>query len=189
MKREVVKIGADVLRQVAEPAENNDYAKQVIQDLKDTLLEIPNGAGLAAPQIGESIRIFSTRDYIDNDRNKILIFINPEIIESSEQTVTIPDGCLSIPMVSSITNRNSFIKVRYLDENFEQQEKEFEGFQSVVFQHENDHLDGILFLDRLPKEQQETLEKFWERRRNGENVMFSNGKIIEINIDFNKIIK
>lgn len=183
MKRQIIKIGNEILKQVAKPAENNDYTKNVIKDLKDTLLTVQNGAGLAAPQIGESIRVFLTRDYTGSDRNNILIFINPEIIESSKETVPIPDGCLSIPMVSSTTYRNSFIKVRYLDENFEQQEREFEGFQSVVFQHENDHLDGILFLDRLPEDAQNKIEEFFERRNNGENIAFIDDKIITVNIE------
>lgn len=184
MKREIVKFGSDILREVCKPAENNDETRKIIQDLKDTLKTVPNGAGLAAPQIGENLRIFSTKNYRDDKTDEILIFINPEIIKSSEEKVEIPDGCLSIPMVSSITSRNSFINVKYFDENFEEKEEELEGFQSVVFQHENDHLDGVLFLDRLSKEEQENLEKFFERREKGEQIMYTNGKVVNINLKF-----
>ena len=186
MKREIIKIGNEILRQVAKEVENNEHTKQVVQDLKDTLITIQSGAGLAAPQIGESVRIFSTRNYRDKKTNEILIFINPEIVEYSKELVPIPDGCLSIPMVSSETERSSFIKVKYFNEDFNQVEEELEGFQSVVFQHEYDHLDGILFLDRLSKDNQEKLKEFFERKEKGENIAFMGDKIIEININFNK---
>jgi peptide deformylase len=185
MKREIVKYGAEVLRQVATPAEDNEESRQIIQDLKDTISTIPNGAGLAAPQIGESIRIFVTRDYDNDNRSNILTFINPEIITKSDLTAPCPDGCLSIPGASAVTRRHSFITVKYLDENFEPQEKEFQGFQSFVFQHENDHLDGILFIDKLSEEQQKTFKEFAERQANGERVIFANDRISEFNINMN----
>ncbi len=184
MIKEIVKIGDDVLRQIAKSAENNEKTQEIIQDLKDTLLSVENGAGLAAPQIGESLRVFVTRNYKQNNsRKNILIFINPEIIEYSELTIQIPDGCLSIPNISDFTTRSSFIKVKYLNENFEQIEEELSGFQSVVFQHEFDHLNGILFIDRVSEEDKKVINEYIERRNKGENLLFVNGKIIELKIE------
>ena len=92
MIKNIVQYGEEVLRQIAEPAEDNEYSREIIQSLKDTLEKIPTGAGLAAPQIGESLRIFATRNYRDDKRDEILIFINPEILEESKETVKIFDG-------------------------------------------------------------------------------------------------
>lgn len=186
MVKEIIKIGDDVLRQVAEPAQNNEYSRQVIEDLKDTLSKTKNGAGIAAPQIGESTRVFITKNYRDKKTEEILVFVNPEILEYSEEMVMCQDGCLSIPGAMSQTNRHSFIKVKYLNENFEEIEEELEGFQSVVFQHENDHLDGILFIDKLNEEEKQKFDIFLEKQKKGDKVMFVEGKVIEINFDLKK---
>jgi peptide deformylase len=184
MIKEIVKIGTDVLREKSKPAENNEKTKEIIQNLKDTLLSIPNGAGLAAPQINESLQIFVTRDYKNDIRDNILVFVNPEIIEYSELKVSIPDGCLSIPNVSFMTQRSSFLKVKYFNENFEEVEEELSGFQSVVFQHEYDHLNGILFIDRLEEKDKYLYNQYLNRKEKGENVIVANNfiesKIIEM---------
>jgi len=187
MIKQVTQYGEEVLRQVADIAIDNENNRKIIQDLKDTLNEIPNGAGLAAPQIGESVRIFATRNYRDEKRDDILIFVNPQIIEESEQTIEITDGCLSIPNVAGTTVRNSFIKVSYLNENFEVIEEELEGFQSVVFQHENDHLNGVLFIDRLGEGEAEKIDEMLEKKANGENLAYMGGKIVSINIQASTI--
>lgn len=184
MVKEIIKIGDDVLRQIAEPAKDNEYSRQVIEDLKDTLATTKNGAGIAAPQIGESTRIFITKNYRDNKNDEVLVFVNPEILEYSEEMVMCQDGCLSIPGAMSQTNRHSFIKVKYLNENFEEIEEELEGFQSVVFQHENDHLDGILFIDKFGVDEKLKFDEFLQKQRDGKKVMFVEGKVIEVNFDF-----
>lgn len=185
MKRDIVKYGDEILRKVCKETVNNEVTKNVIKDLKDTLILVENGAGLAAPQIGIDSRIFATRNYRDDKHDEILIFINPVIEVFSKETVVIPDGCLSIPNIFSKTKRHSFINVTYLDENFNKVSEELEGFQSVVFQHELDHLNGVLFIDLLSEEEKLNLEVFLERKKREPNIAYVGGKIIEINFESN----
>lgn len=183
MKKEIIKYGNKILRTVCDPAEKGDFCDSLIIDLKETLDSVKNGAGLAAPQIGINSRVFVTRNYKnDNGKDEILTFINPEIKIKSREQIMIPDGCLSIPNVHSKTIRHSYITVSYLDESFNQIEEELEGFQSVVFQHELDHLNGVLFLDLLEKEEQEKIQLFLERQKNEPNIFYAEGKIIEMNL-------
>ena len=185
MKRDIVKYGNEILRKVCKEAINNSVTKDITADLKSTLELVKNGAGLAAPQIGIDSRIFATRNYRDDKRDEILIFINPVIEVLSKETVVIPDGCLSIPSVFAKTKRHSFINVTYLDENFNKVSEELEGFQSVVFQHELDHLNGVLFIDLLSEEEKLNLEVFLERKKREPNIAYIEGKIIEINFESN----
>jgi peptide deformylase len=185
MKIDIVKYGDEILRKVCKEAINNEFTKNVTKDLKDTLILVENGAGLAAPQIGIDARVFATRNYRDDKRDEILIFINPTIEEFSKETVVIPDGCLSIPNIFSNTKRHSFINVTYLDEKFNKVSEELEGFQSVVFQHELDHLNGVLFIDLLSEEEKLNLEVFLERKKREPNIAYIEGKIIEINLEAN----
>jgi peptide deformylase len=140
MKSEAVKrIGKDI--------------KQLIEDMKDTIEANP-AVGLAAPQIGILKRVIGVRlsyeeDQEEEEMQAPIILINPEILESSEEEKRDFDACLSIPNMMGYTNRNIKIKVRYLDESGKKVEQEFEGWDARVIQHEVDHLDGILFLDRL----------------------------------------
>tara|TARA_Y100000389_G_C17419692_1_gene495956 strand:+ start:855 stop:1424 length:570 start_codon:yes stop_codon:yes gene_type:complete len=172
----------EILKRVSESSENENNTNILVTDLKDTLSKIKNGAGLAAPQIGFNARVFITRNYRDDKPEQFLTFINPEIKTKSREQVMVPDGCLSIPNVQSKTVRYSYINVSYLDENFNNVEEELEGFQSVVFQHELDHLDGILFLDLLDSTEQEQLETFFSRQENEPNIFYVEGKIIEMTL-------
>ncbi len=106
---------------------------------------LEDGVGLAAPQVGLSLRMF-VMDYGDGP----IKVINPEIIEKSEEKVIDEEGCLSLPDVFAEVERAKWIKVRFQNERGEWQEMELEGYSARVFQHEYDHLDGILFIDRLP---------------------------------------
>jgi peptide deformylase len=185
MIREIVKYkseNSEILREYAKPVlENNEKTIQVIQDLKDTMSKISNAAGLAAPQIGESLRIFITKNY-KNNTNDFLVFINPTINEVSIQMVKTADGCLSIPNVSTTTNRHSFINVTYLNENFKSITEELSGFQSVVFQHENDHLNGKLFIDLLEEEENKLINETIDRNLSGEKLLFVNGRVVSLEI-------
>lgn len=129
--------------------------KQLVQDLKDTLND-PNvpGVGLAAPQIGALKRVFGVRLGYEEGQDEEtmsapMIMINPEIVEVSETVERGFDACLSIPGMMGYTDRNLTAKVRYRDEDFVEQVGEYEGYDVRVLQHELDHLDGILFTDRL----------------------------------------
>ncbi|NJO90403.1 MAG: peptide deformylase [Chloroflexia bacterium] len=147
-------IGSNVLRQKAKEI-NKDYPnlKQLIDDMWETMY-VSDGVGLAAPQIGKSIRVLvidaspmAEEDPVLADFKKVLI--NAEITELSEDTELMVEGCLSIPGINEEVKRSNKIKIEYYDENFEFHQEEYEGFAARVIQHEYDHLDGILFTDRV----------------------------------------
>jgi peptide deformylase len=185
MIKEVLKLNKEtenILRKKCIDVKNNEITKEIIQNLKDTLEQFNNGAGLAAPQIGENVNIFITRNYKDDKPKDFLTFINPKIINRSKEKVTIPDGCLSISNVAAETYRNSWIEVEYYNEEFNKTKEELIGFQSVVFQHEIDHLEGKLFIDYLEEQQQKDILSVLKRNSEGENVVYMGGKIIEISL-------
>ena len=147
--------GQPVLRKTAEEIDFNDYPnlKELIANMFETL-EHSEGVGLAAPQVGLPIRLFIIDlDVISDDEPQYKdyrhAFINPEIIEESEETVTMSEGCLSIPGINESVKRPAKVLVNYLDENGEEQEHWLEGFEARVFQHEYDHLEGKVFTDNL----------------------------------------
>lgn len=145
--------GQPVLRKQAEEIENTPELKQFIADMYETLTQA-EGCGLAAPQVGKPWRLFVVdgtelaEDYpecIDFKR----AFINPELLEASEDTCTFSEGCLSLPGISENVIRPKTVKMRYLDENFVEHEEVFTDFQARIVQHEYDHLEGHVFTDRI----------------------------------------
>lgn len=128
---------------------------KLIRDMKVTLraTKNPKGVGLAAPQIGESRRVFITKPH---DKDEIRVFINPEIISPSKtKTDGVPDrenkleGCLSIPKIWGRVQRHSTLTLRYQDETGARHEEQFSGFLATIIQHETDHTNGILFVQRV----------------------------------------
>lgn len=140
---------------------NNSYPnlKQLIDDMYETMYNA-NGVGLAAPQIGKSIRLFiiDTAPFLNIGENEIegikvesikQIFINPVIIKESGDRLSFEEGCLSIPNIREDVNRKSDISIEFYDENFILNKKSFSGVVARVIQHEYDHIQGILFTDKL----------------------------------------
>ena len=149
----ILKYGAPVLRKQAVEITQEDNLVQIVKDLYDTLKK-EGGLGLAGPQIGLLKRIFmmdtSSLNEDDPTIEKIeQAFINPEILESDPEKIYYEEGCLSIPGIYETVERPAKIRVRYQDTFFNTIEKELDGMQARIFQHEYDHLDGILFIDRL----------------------------------------
>lgn len=147
--------GQPVLRKVAEPInpETHPDLQELIKNMFETLKR-SEGVGLAAPQIGLPIRMFIIDlDVLSEDepeyKGYLHTFINPEIIEESEETSTQEEGCLSIPGIHESVKRPEEVHVTYLDENLQPQDKWLTGFEARVFQHEYDHLDGKMFVDHL----------------------------------------
>ena len=147
--------GQPVLRKVAEEIDVETYPnlKELIANMFETLKH-SEGVGLAAPQVGLPIRMFIIDlDVISDDepqyKGYMHTFINPEIVEESEETSSMSEGCLSIPGINESVKRPSKVLVNYIDENGEEQERWLEGFEARVFQHEYDHLEGKMFVDRL----------------------------------------
>lgn len=145
-----------LLRQKANPVGRIDKKTlEIINDLKDTLLfqENPKGVGISAPQIGRLVRICLV---YSRKSKKLLTLVNPEIIWKSKRIVDhIPEsknpyeGCLSVPGYWGLVKRHKEIKIRYLTPENQAVVRKFSGFTGVVVQHEIDHLDGILFIDRI----------------------------------------
>jgi peptide deformylase len=143
-----------MLRSRSEPVKKiNRDVRQLVEDIKETIDANP-AAGLAAVQIGVLQRVFGARlgqrdEETDDETLPTTIFINPEIVEISEEVERGFDGCLSIPGMWGYTDRALRIKVRYQDERGTPTEGTFEGYDARVILHEYDHLEGVLFLDRL----------------------------------------
>ncbi len=127
-----------------EPIEGLDV---LIKDMFDTMYDAP-GIGLAAPQIGILERFFVMDTAKDEPANP-KVFINPEIIWASEDTVDYEEGCLSIPQIYETVKRPSEVVLKYRDAKFIENEEKFTGLDATCVQHELDHLDGKLFVDYL----------------------------------------
>jgi len=159
------------LRKKSEPVRVvNRRVKKLIKDLKDTLLDRSNGIGLAAPQINVHSRVVVVRlggDDEDKEPGPPIALINPKIVEAKHDERDF-DGCLSFPGLFAQTTRPHYLKVKGLDEQGKPFERIFEGFDAVVVHHEIDHLNGVLFIDRV-----ENIEDMYTVREdeNGELVL------------------
>lgn len=126
--------------------------KKTIEDMKKTLRS-QEGIGLAAPQVGINLRIFimDVNYGKKNVKRKLQEFINPVIIDESNEDVLSPEGCLSLPGISECVYRSSSIVLKYQDENGCEHISDFDEILSKCAQHEIGHLNGELFIDKLPK--------------------------------------
>jgi len=155
-KREIVVYpqGADVLRAESKPVGSvTRRITKLMQDLKDTLNAHPEGIGLAAPQIGVNTGVVVVRlgGHDDNSEpGPPRPLINPQIVESRDKRRDF-DGCLSFPGLYGETKRPHYLRVTGLDEAGLPFDEVFEGFDAVVVHHEIDHLDGVLFIDRVER--------------------------------------
>lgn len=153
--------GDPVLKRFAQDIEpGHPGLDKLIEDMFETMYAA-SGVGLAAPQIGQSIRLFivdaspfAEDEDGDPKENAVLkdfkkVFINPYIVEEEGEEWPFEEGCLSIPNIREEVVRQERIVLQYQDENFVEHEEEFSGFAARVIQHEHDHLDGILFTDHL----------------------------------------
>lgn len=153
--------GDPVLKKVAQDIEpGHPGLKELIADMFETMYAA-NGVGLAAPQVGQSIRLFivdaspfaededgqPTEEAHLKDFKKV--FINPYIVEEEGDEWPFEEGCLSIPGIREEVMRQPRIVLQYMNEDFKEFEETFEGFAARVIQHEHDHLDGLLFTDRI----------------------------------------
>ena len=153
----VIAYGDPVLKKKADEIdENYPNLKELIENMFETMYA-SNGVGIAAPQIGRSIRLFvidasAVAEGEDGDpscEDFKRVFINPIIFEESGTEWSCEEGCLSIPRIREDVKRKPKLKIEYYDENWELYEEELEGFAARVVQHEYDHIEGILFTDRI----------------------------------------
>lgn len=151
--------GDPILRKKAEPILSiTDEVKQLAADLIETMQQTKNGIGLAAPQVHRSLSLFVV--HFPNPENKdqwtpgaIEVFINPKVLSVSKEEWFHSEGCLSLPGLYCKVPRPLKIKIQYQNLQGELLVKDFEGFEARMLLHENDHLNGVLFIDRIdPKE-------------------------------------
>lgn len=170
----IVGYGSPILRKIAQPVDK-DYSELpiLIENMFETMYNA-HGVGLAAPQIDLSIRLIVidaeafVESYPEAEGFK-RVFINPEVIEEYGEKWLFEEGCLSLPELHEEVSRPSTVLVKYYDENFNQREELLTGIRARVFQHEFDHLEGKVFVDRLS-----SLRKTLLKRKLSD---ISNGKV------------
>ena len=150
----IVQYGHKVLRQeTSEVGADYQDLKQLITNMWETMYKA-EGCGLAAPQIGLSLRIFvvdanELSESYPETAGFTKTFINPEIIERSEEMIPFKEWCLSLPGISEQVMRHKRIRIKYLDENLQPHDDIIEGVCAVCVQHEYDHIEGKLFVDHI----------------------------------------
>ena len=153
MEMPIVIYGSHVLRKKSFDITSKSEITPLAEDMIATLKK-KGGIGLAAPQVGllKNLFIIDTSPFGDEGIEKIeKAYINPEILEKSEEMNYFEEGCLSIPEIFEVVKRPEKIAVRYLDTSLRWQEEEIRGITARIFQHEYDHLQGVLFIDHLSK--------------------------------------
>lgn len=157
----IVAFGNPILRAKAEEINQNyDNLDILIDNMWETMYNA-KGVGLAAPQIGKSIRVFivDASPFADDEelefseRKKIIgfkkVFINPTIVSQSSKLCSFTEGCLSIPEIRENIKREDEIEINFFDQNFNEQTMKIDGLRARVVQHEYDHIEGILFTDKI----------------------------------------
>lgn len=157
---EIYTIGEEILRKKAKKIETFDSALELLVNAMFEKMDEADGVGLAAPQVGVGLRIF----VIDDHRGTRKAYINPEIIETSMEECSMEEGCLSIPGVYAYLDRSERVTVQAQDVNGKTFRVEADGLLARAIQHENDHLNGILFADRLDEKSRTKLFRAYERR-------------------------
>ena len=149
-KLQLVLYPAPSLQKPSAKVVNFDVAKKLVPDIVDTMLAA-RGIGLAAPQIGQNIRFAIIHKDADPSLKDHLVIINPKIFSAGTEMDTEEEGCLSIPNALGLVPRHRKIKVRYTDVSGQEQKLKAVGLFARVLQHEVDHLDGVLFIERATK--------------------------------------
>lgn len=156
--RKIIRMGHPTLREIARPLDKSEIGTEnfleLIEDMRETLHEA-GGIGLAAPQINKPVKVAvieietSSTRYGEIPTMPFTVYINPSIETLKPETAGFWEGCLSVPGLMGYVERPQHIGITYLDLNGEEQYLELEGFSATVFQHEFDHLNGILYVDRI----------------------------------------
>lgn len=168
-KRDILILPDPVLRQRSLPVEQVDGSvRALLDDMLDTMYAAP-GVGLAAIQIGLAQRIVVIDVTREDEPRAPICLVNPEIVWTSEERAASEEGCLSIPDYYEEVERAARVKVRFLDRDGAEAEIEADGMLAVCLQHELDHLDGVLFIDRLSRLKRERVTRKFVKaaKRNG----------------------
>jgi peptide deformylase len=168
--RPIAQLGNPILRQQAQVIDNvrDEPIQQLIDDLIATAAT-SNGVGIAAPQVSKSYRLFIVASrpnarYPDAPMMEPTAMINPRIIARSSEVVKGWEGCLSVPGIRGLVPRSQAIEVEYTSRDGQLHRQELTGFVARIFQHEYDHLDGIVFLDRVESTQDLMTEQEYQQR-------------------------
>jgi peptide deformylase len=161
--REILILPDKRLRLVSEPVKKIDTdVKKLVEDMFETMYDAP-GIGLAAIQVGVPKRII-TMDLSKKDEDKVQrVFINPEIVWSSDEKRVHEEGCLSIPEFYEDVERPAQVRVKYLDLDGKEQELEASGLLATCIQHEIDHTNGVLFIDHISRLKRARVVKKFEK--------------------------
>jgi peptide deformylase len=160
----IVEVPDPRLRQISKPVEQvDDDLRRLIDDMFETMYAAP-GIGLAAIQVGvpKRVLVIDLQEQETEDGEPVRdprVFINPEILETSDHDVPYNEGCLSVPEMYAEVDRPDRIRARWLDRDGTKREEEITGLLAVCLQHEMDHLNGILFIDHLSRLKREMLLK------------------------------
>jgi peptide deformylase len=172
--REVVEIGDPVLRERARELSPDEIASPEIQQLIDDLIETKratHGAGIASNQVGEAVRAAIVEVEEGNPRypykppEPLTVMINPTLQPVGDEMIEINEGCLSVPDLRGSLPRRLAVRIRYLDREGKEREEVKRGLTAGTFQHEVDHLDGVLFVDRADPRTFATWEQFDRHQR------------------------
>ncbi|MCP4120822.1 MAG: peptide deformylase [Bacteroidetes bacterium] len=169
----IVAYGDPVLKRKAEPIEEHDVAiSEMVGNMFQTMYKA-EGVGLAAPQVAKSIRLFivDTTQLMNKDKPDFIgikqAFVNPELLSETGEEWKYEEGCLSIPHIREDVSRQPVIKIRYFDEQWQQHEETFDGINARVIQHEYDHIEGVLFTDKINPLKKRLLQRKLEKISKG----------------------
>ena len=164
MKLPICYYGNPILRKKGERInEINDELRQFVQDMIETMIA-NNGIGIAAQQVGQALNIFITHPPIDIEGSEwpadrpVRVFINPKITAYSEEEIIINEPCLSLPGISGDVRRPVRVTFEVTDLEGKTFIEEFDGFEARMMMHENDHINGVLYIDRMDKRDRKELE-------------------------------
>ena len=166
--REIIVLPDKRLRLVSEPVKTVDAElRALVDDMFETMYEAP-GVGLAAIQVGVPKRVITADTAKKDEPKQPQVFINPEIVWSSEEKNTYEEGCLSIPEYYEEVERPARVKVKFTDLDGKTREVEADGLLATVLQHEIDHLNGVLFIDHISKlKRDRVIKKFTKAAKLG----------------------
>ncbi|MFP4410688.1 peptide deformylase [Coleofasciculus sp.] len=167
---EIAQLGNPILRQLARPIDNvqDESIQQLIEDLKAQAVAA-NGVGIAAPQVSQSCRLFIVASrpnprYPNAPTMEPTAMINPQIVAHSDEVVKGWEGCLSIPGIRGLVPRYQAIEIEYTNQQGKPQRQQLTDFVARIVQHEYDHLNGIVFVDRVESTQDLITETEYQRR-------------------------
>lgn len=172
MLRRIVPYGDPVLRQVAQNVLSIDGKIQALVDDMVETVKAAGGLGLAAPQVGESVQLFIIDWSIIEEDKGIEVYINPIILSAGYEKEVMSEGCLSLPGVEVEISRPSAIEVEYTNLKGKREKRSLTGLPSRAFQHELDHLNGVLIIDRLEPNERKKIQAILKEILEGKLVPF-----------------